>query len=371
VTVALTVPAAAQQGTPVNRSANAITFAAFGDWPYSNNLLANAAPYLVGSINSDPKVRLVVHVGDIHSGSMPCTGAGLQPLPAGSAPGWNESIWNVFQQFKDPVVYTPGDNEWSDCHKAKQLSSGNPWNELLAVRNLFFPAPGLTLGARPTEVISQATDFDPGHPEDAAFVENVMWEQSHIVFVTINLPGGSNDDTTAWTAPFNSTLDQANQLAERTYREAANLRWLGKAFDLAEADGAVGVVAIWQADVWDLTTLPNPGLSAYTPLVSELANRSVEFGKPVLLLCGDSHTFKVDHPLADHTSATGVVHNTQDVPNLTRIVVQGALTADGNNPRQWLRVTADPRDPAVFSWQHVYYCQASATPGSNLPVCAE
>ena len=76
VTVALTVPAGAQQhGTPVNSSANTLTFAAFGDWPYSNNLLANAAAFLVSSVNGDPQVRFVVHVGDIHSGSMPCTGA--------------------------------------------------------------------------------------------------------------------------------------------------------------------------------------------------------------------------------------------------------------------------------------------------------
>ena len=98
-------------------------------------------------------------------------------------PGWNEAIWNVFQQFKDPFVYTPGDNEWSDCHKAKQFSSGNPWNELLAVRDLFFANPGLTLGERPRRVFSQATDLDP-EPGDEAFVENVMWEESRLVFVS-------------------------------------------------------------------------------------------------------------------------------------------------------------------------------------------
>jgi len=151
-------------------------------------------------------------------------------------------------------------------------------------------------------------------------------------------------------------------------------RSLAQAFDLADSDNAAGVVVIWQADVWDLSTLPSPpgpGLSAYTPLVTELANRAVELGKPVLLLCGDSHTFKVDQPLADPTSAEGMVHGTVAVPNLTRIVVQGALTADGNNPRKWLRLTIDPRDPAVFSWRNVEYCEASPGPGSALPACPE
>jgi hypothetical protein len=66
-----------------------------------------------------------------------------------------------------------------------------------------------------------------------------------------------------------------------------------------------------------------------------------------------------------------MIHNTQAVPNLTRIVVQGALTADGNNPRKWLRLTIDPRAPGVFSWENVSYCEASPAPGSPLPACPE
>lgn len=80
-----------------------LTLAIIGDWPYSLDLVA-AAPLLIESINSDPHVSLVLHVGDIHSGSMPCTGAGLLPLPAGSNPAWNLAIFTLFGQFKDPVV---------------------------------------------------------------------------------------------------------------------------------------------------------------------------------------------------------------------------------------------------------------------------
>jgi len=99
--------ARAGNGAPLTPSTDPITIAVFGDWPYSSTLLENA-PLLVNSINADPKVRLVLHVGDIHSGSMPCTGAQLDPTPAGSVPGWNVGIYNIFQQMKDPVVYTRG-----------------------------------------------------------------------------------------------------------------------------------------------------------------------------------------------------------------------------------------------------------------------
>src|SRR6185369_2805869 len=96
------------------------SFAVIGDWPYSQPLLDNSH-LLVNSIN-DNRVDLVMHVGDIHSGSMPCTSAyTLPPIPT-SKPGWNQSIFHVFQQFNAPLVYLPGDNEWSDCHKSKQFS---------------------------------------------------------------------------------------------------------------------------------------------------------------------------------------------------------------------------------------------------------
>jgi hypothetical protein len=46
-------------------------------------------------------------------------------LPAGSNPTWNEGVFRLFEQFRDPLVYTPGDNEWTDCHKKKQSFSSS------------------------------------------------------------------------------------------------------------------------------------------------------------------------------------------------------------------------------------------------------
>src|SRR5258706_14839567 len=118
-----------------------VTIAVFGDWPYSQFLLDNASR-LIDSVNADRKVSLVLHVGDIHSGSMPCTSAGILPPIATSDPGWNQRIYHQFQQFDAPLVYTPGDNEWTDCHKSKEKSAGDPLQELASVRSLFFAKPG-------------------------------------------------------------------------------------------------------------------------------------------------------------------------------------------------------------------------------------
>jgi hypothetical protein len=349
----------AGNGTPINTgSANPITLAVYGDWPYGQALL-DAAALLINSINSDPEVRLVLHVGDIHSGSQPCTGAGLSPLPNGSDPTYNQTIFDLFEEFKDPLVYTPGDNEWTDCHKTKEGSSGYPLNELVAVRSLFFPNPGYTLGGRKKQVLSQARAFDPAHPTDAQFVENVMWEESQVVFVTLNLPG-SNNDGLRWTAPFTNEAARMQEVAERT---DADIRWLDRAFAQANADGAKAVLIGLQADMWDPVALGGDGLDGYDRLVQELAKLSLDFGRPVLVINGDSHAFEVDHPLsttfyADPNTVGDIHHVGYGVPNLTRITVQGST----NKPREWLRLTIDPRSPEIFTWENVVYCDDTTCP---------
>jgi hypothetical protein len=270
-----------------------LTLAVFGDWPY-NKILLDSAHLLVDSVNADPKVSRVLHVGDIHSGSQPCTGAGLDPVPAGAVPGWNQGIFDIFQQFQDPFIYTPGDNEWTDCHKTKESSSGAPLNELAAVRSLFFPNPGETLGLDPMRVLSQSERFDRTHPTDAQFVENVMWEEARVVFVTVNLPG-SNNDGLAWTAPFTDETARTREAAERTL---ADTRWLQRAFARAREHDARAVLIGLQADMFDPAALVpgGDGLGNYAMFVHELASQSRRFARPVLLLNGDSHLFGSDRP---------------------------------------------------------------------------
>lgn len=327
----------------------ALTIAVFGDWPYNQNLLANA-PLLISSINADKDVSQVIHVGDIHSGSMPCTSAGILPPIPTSNPDWNQSVYHQFQQFNAPVVYTPGDNEWTDCHKSKEKSSGNPLNELASLRNLFFAKPGLTLGINERAVKTQAMDFDPAYPADAKYVENVMWKDAKVVFVTLNLPG-SNNDTLPWTGAFSNAALQMAEVSERT---SADMRWLQAAFKEAHNSHAKALVVAVQADMWDTAALQagGDGLDKYTDLVKMLADLSVQFARPVLLLNGDSHLYGADKPLADPASVTGAIHKTQAVANLTRLTVQGSTNA----PAEWLRLTIDHRKHDVFSWKNVPYC---------------
>jgi hypothetical protein len=106
--LALAIAAAsAAAGNP-----NTLTLAVYGDAPYgtSNADTAEfaATPAFVASINNDAAVQEVVHVGDIHSGSQKCTVA------------YDQSVYNLRTAYRQPLVYTPGDNEWSDCTKPKE-----------------------------------------------------------------------------------------------------------------------------------------------------------------------------------------------------------------------------------------------------------
>src|SRR4051812_9563332 len=70
----------AGNGAPFNRhSKNELTVAVFGDAPYgttpTDTAELEATPAFIDSINSDDKVDLVLHVGDIHSGKQYCTEA--------------------------------------------------------------------------------------------------------------------------------------------------------------------------------------------------------------------------------------------------------------------------------------------------------
>jgi len=334
-----------------------------------------ATPAFIDAVNRDPKVRLVLHTGDIHSGSTFCTLS------------YNQTVYNLWSQFKDPLVYTPGDNEWADCQKSKEgggiknsageyvdYAAGHPVANLALVRSMFFPVAGETLGGRAKHVTSQAQAYDPAHPSDAEYVENVMWEQSQVLFVTINVPGGSNNDDDQWNAGAFGAAKSGPQLQEVAQRKGADLRWLEAAFALATAHGDKAVVIAEQADMWDLDgTLPAANhLSNYEPVIEKIASLTKAFGKPVLLINGDSHKFRSDNPLKDNApcvieTSVGAetaacaddnydTHPNYDVTNFHRLVVHGSTF-----PLQYTRLSINPRANAVasatafgpFSWERI------------------
>jgi hypothetical protein len=294
-------PAWAGAGNAEDRSANRTSLAIFGDVPYGDDQEASFGA-LIDAINADPKVRVNVHVGDIKSGSTLCTDERFL------------EVHDAFETLEDPVIFTPGDNEWTDCHRPA-AGGYNPLERLAKLREVFFAKPGAALGRRPMRV-----DYQP------ALVENVRWIESRVAFATLHVIG-SNNGLSPWNG-IGQAAPTPEQTVEVNVRIDATIEWIDSTFDAAEAAGLQGVVLVMQAD-----TFPNAG-TAQEAIVDRIADRTATFDGEVLLLQGDSHVYKADNPLA--------------LDNFTRIVVHGETL-----PFEYLRLTIDPRDPELFSWERV------------------
>jgi hypothetical protein len=305
------------------------TYAIIGDRPYGADKLAEM-PRLIAQINADRAVSLVIHVGDIEAGSK-----------TGCLDTYFANIKSLFDTFEDPLVYTPGDNEWVDCHQyLKSNGLNTPTERLEAVRDLFFPIAGQTLGLHPMHVITQASD-----PAYSDYVENVTWTRDKIVFAVLNIQG-SNNDLAPWfqdpatDMPANY-LDFPTQADEFAARAKADSVWIAKAFERASRTQARGVVLAFQADMWDPA---EPTWTGFDKLVEQIGTLAAKFRKPVLLLEGDSHVWRVDTPFAPgavitpSTKTFAELHPVTPVaPNVTRHVVDGS-----GSPTSYTRLTIDP-----------------------------
>jgi hypothetical protein len=161
-----------------------------------------------------------------------------------------------------------------------------------------------------------------------------MWIQSRTLFVTINVPGGSNNDADVW---YGAPAASPAQLAEIDERTGATLRWLDLAFAVARGSGLDGVVIEVQ------------------PIVRSIATHTTQLGRPLLLLNGDSHVYLSDNPLSA-SDPLAYMHPGYDVANFHRIVVHGSTL-----PLEWLKLTIDPQKHAPnrpdafgpFAWRRI------------------
>jgi hypothetical protein len=274
----------------VAQAQQAFSFVALGDLPYGAPEKAYG-PYraLIDRINT-LDAKFSVHVGDFKSGSTLCS---------------DEEFANQhahFQRFKGAVVYTPGDNEWTDCHRANN-GKYVPTERLAALRQRFY-TPGRSLGQQPLAVQNQSA-LMPAH---GRYVENQRWMHQGVMFATVHIVGSNNN------------LESRDQAAVQEFfeRDAANVAWIEATFERAGQQQAEAVVLAFQADVFDTKTIWEdfPGWSGFRKSIHDtLLPLASRWGKPVLVVHGDSHQFKIDQPFQ---------LDKKPLPNVTRLIVPGA-----------------------------------------------
>lgn len=231
--------------------------------------------------------EFTVHIGDTRgSENTPCSD------------GHYRRIYDTFQRFENPLIYTPGDNEWTDCWERNTIDStlGNyePTERLLVLREVFYPAPE-SLGTRtlPLERQSQT------NPRFREYVENQRWWSHEILFFTLHIPGSNN----GW------VIDSDVENSEYQNRQRANLAWLEDSFQLADSLNARAVVMFYHADL-DISYstdyhLVRPikferhqlgSVDGFKQIREAIKEEAGGFGKPVLQVYGDSHHFTYTQP---------------------------------------------------------------------------
>jgi hypothetical protein len=295
--------------------------------PYGDVQL-NAVSRVRNDINSDPDVSLVAHAGDIKNGSTLCTDQRFNDTFA------------EFQALADPFWYTPGDNEWTDCHRANN-GSYNPLERLAKIRSLFYPVPGQTTGGTTMAVTSQGL-IDPLYPQ---MIENTMFVKSNVSMGAIHFVSSDNDRI-AWSGLTPAQLAAANaanlpitQASEANARQAANLEWIDAIFDDAVNNNRAGAIIMMQAQP---VALGAP--TDYLAIQNKIKARTIALNKPVLLLHGDEHVGLV-------------TPNYLGVANLTRVENWGAADTPASEPNlalrdgtnKWYKITIDPATIGVFT----------------------
>lgn len=302
----------------------AFELALIGDTPYGVPAGGDHPEFerLVADVADASGVRWVLHAGDVKGEGTDCTTRVLRDR------------LERLNAFGRPVVVTPGDNDWTDCHRSGD-EGRDPLDRLAAFREVFYADPGQTLGGERMAVQAQAEG-----PEEEGLPENVRWSHRGVVFATVHVVGSQN-------ATNEFPTRDADDAAEVERRTAAAVAWLHEAFDRAEATDAPAVFVMMHA---------NPGLGAgagpdeideaYRPVLTALEARTRAFDGPVALAHGDTHYFRVDKPVlprSDGPQNGGT--EASWLPNFTRVESFGA-------PRvHWVRVRVDPDDPEVFSFE--------------------
>jgi hypothetical protein len=297
-------------------------FAVIGDQQYNTESAAQF-PRLMEGVNRS-NVAFVVHLGD---------------FKASRSGHCDDELYKArmeqFNASRHPLIYTPGDNDWTDCHHP-QAGGYKPTEALGRLRRIFFPD-NRSLGREKIALQRQSSD-----PRYGQFRENARWYRGGVLFATIHMVGENNN-----------LGRTAEDDAEYRERNGANLAWLEECFAAAREQGADAVVLVAHANPRFERDFPRGRIraiglrgapaqpSGFNDFLASLRREVRAYGKPVVLIHGDTHYFRVDKPMFTAETSSGTDLGRQ-VENFTRVEVVGFPDA------HWVRITVDPSDRGVF-----------------------
>jgi len=341
----------------------------WGDLPYSDVQAQSGVPNLIADMNNSD-IAFSVHDGDLKAGS--ATAGSVTPTTCADAL-YTQGL-AYFNSLRQPAMFTPGDNDWTDCDR----TSNGPFNSLERLqheREVFFGTDH-SLGQQTLkqEVQSGAPlckgwDYGTNSVISTPCVENRIWTYKKVTYVTVNIQGTCNNLCGSGSASDPAPGDVGDP-AEEAARDTADQEWLQTAFDEANAQQSAAIMVIGQADPGfdnsDATRAPtrdpktlvendaNAAHDGYKDFLVNLRDLTIGFKRPVVYVHGDSHYFRVDKPLQDSSG--------RQIENFTRVETFGDNAGNGNNAVHWVKALVDTNSRDVFAFQ------AQIVPGNRIAV---
>lgn len=247
---------------------NTFSFAVIGDQPYSD-YHEKITSELLNTINQDRGSSFALHVGDIKGGSERCDDSLLNRR------------FELLRKSQTPIVFTPGDNEWVDCHRE---SNGQfiPLERLEFLRKKVFNKDE-SLGRQPFSLSSN---------RDQGFPELLRWQVADTLFVTLNLQGSNNN-----LAALEASTDEKVAFSKRV---DANSDWLESSKKYMQTHQIAQWVIIFHGNAIDGSgqsirskIFSEDGFAETMKAIAKVAN---DVNKPLLIIHGDTHLFKFDQP---------------------------------------------------------------------------
>ncbi|KJZ03690.1 hypothetical protein [Pseudoalteromonas piscicida] len=242
--------------------ASATSFLVFGDMPYTeidrSMLMPNGA--LHEKVN-DTQHDFMVHVGDMKSGAEPCTDQLLKDNYA--------LISSVSSQ---PFVFTPGDNDWTDCDRETLNPRFDELERLDFIRKHFaVQIPNL-----------------PKFKRQQTVPENQSWIVDDVQFLTLHVPGTNNGRRQI-------LLSDKKVVHEESHRrDVENIKWL----DSLLTPSHKAAVIFLQADLYQkekhsgrCDKNSKAKCDGYQLYRETLAEYAAQLSYPLLLIHGDTGEF--------------------------------------------------------------------------------
>ncbi|WP_110337102.1 hypothetical protein [Nitrosomonas sp. Nm84] len=264
-------------------------FVVMGDMPYTDSeyaLLEQPDGAIAKAIKAlNPPV--LIHLGDFKRGRLSCD---------------DERYKDHYRQIANlnphRTVYTPGDNDWTDCDRFTFFTRHDELERLTYLRQLFFHQDSY-----------QLTKDIAGLVRQEGYIENARWQMGSVVLATLHIPGTNNGRKEILRSDTRDALNEAD------YRDQSNAEWLNQLFTVAKS--AQAAVIAFHADIFDfdytkpVCTLENRmECDGYRMIRDLIKSKATQFNKPVLVIHGDSTAYCLHQPYPE-------------IPNLWRLNVPG------------------------------------------------